>query len=231
MTSKQSLKRYEIHETIIDGGIMSLITIAAKGGWLMLVLLIISIISVAIIIERLIKIKKAAIPGEKFVQGIKAFMQNRQMEKAIRMCEQYPDNPMAMVLAKGIDAYTINVEEAEKAVTATAKSEMHKLERNLGGLASIAAIAPLIGFLGTVTGMVKVFMNIEQTGGGVDISLLAQGIWEALLTTIGGLTVGIISILFYNYLVGRIENLAREIEDYSNLILLDFRRNSDGTKS
>ena len=210
---------------------MNLITIAAKGGWLMLALLIISVIAIAIIIERLIRLKKAALPGEEFLQQIKSYMENKQYEKAIQACEKYQLNPMAVVLSKGIDAYTISIEEAEKVINTSSKSEMHKLEKNLGGLASIAAIAPLVGFLGTVTGMVKVFMNIEQTGGGVDISLLAQGIWEALLTTIGGLTVGIISILFYNYLVGSIENIARGIEDYVNQFLLEFRRKGDGTKS
>lgn len=210
---------------------MNLITIAAKGGWLMLVLLVISIISIAIIIDRFMKLKKAKLPGDQFFDEIKTSMENRQFDKAINKCEEYRDNPMASVLAKGIDAYTVSVDEAEKVIYAASKSEMHKLEKNLGGLASIAAIAPLIGFLGTVTGMVKVFMNIEATGGGVDISLLAQGIWEALLTTVGGLSVGIISILFYNYLVGSIETLARGIEDNANQFLLDFRRQSNGTKS
>ncbi len=156
---------------------MNLITIAAKGGWLMLVLLVISIISIAIIIDRFMKLKKAKLPGDQFFDEIKTSMENRQFDKAINKCEEYRDNPMASVLAKGIDAYTVSVDEAEKVIYAASKSEMHKLEKNLGGLASIAAIAPLIGFLGTVTGMVKVFMNIEATGGGVDISLLAQGIW------------------------------------------------------
>ena len=210
---------------------MTLISIAAKGGWLMLVLLVVSIIAIAIIIERILKIKKASVLNERFINDVKECVESKQTEKALRLCDSYPENPLATVLAKGIDAYSVSVEEAEKTIEATAKSEMHKLEKNLGGLATIAAIAPLIGFLGTVTGMVKVFMNIEKTGGGVDISLLAQGIWEALLTTVGGLTVGIIAILFYNYLVGKIESLAREIEDYANFFLLDIRRKKNANKS
>ncbi|MBW6516405.1 MAG: MotA/TolQ/ExbB proton channel family protein [Candidatus Cloacimonetes bacterium] len=210
---------------------MTLIQIAVKGGWLMLVLLIISIVAIAIIIERLLKINKASLPNDIFLNEVKESVESKQMEKAIKLCENYPENPLANVLAKGIDAFSVNMDEVEKVVDTTAKSEIHKLEKNLGGLATIAAVAPLIGFLGTVTGMVKVFMNIESTGGGVDISLLAQGIWEALLTTVGGLTVGIIAILFYNYLVGRLETLAREIEDYVNHFLLDFRRKKNATKS
>jgi len=210
---------------------MTLIQIAVKGGWLMLVLLIISIVAIAIIIERLLKIKKASLPNDIFLNEVKESVESKQIEKAIKLCENHPENPLANVLAKGIDAFSVSMEEVEKVVDTTAKSEMHKLEKNLGGLATIAAIAPLIGFLGTVTGMVKVFMNIESTGGGVDISLLAQGIWEALLTTVGGLTVGIIAILFYNYLVGRLETLARDIEDHVNHFLLDFRRKKNATKS
>lgn len=210
---------------------MTLISIAAKGGWLMLVLLVISVIAIAIIIERIIRLKKASVPDDRFFSGIKDCLENQQTEKAIKLCEEIPENPLTSVLAKGIDAYTISLDEAERVIETSAKSEVHKLEKNLGGLATIAAIAPLIGFLGTVTGMVKVFMNIEQTGGGVDISLLAQGIWEALLTTVGGLTVGIIAILFYNYLVSKIEDLSREIEDYTNQFLLGFRRKKDGNQA
>jgi biopolymer transport protein ExbB len=101
--------------------------------------------------------------------------------------------------------------------------EIHRLEKNLGTLATFAAVAPLIGFLGTVTGMVKVFMRLGETGGGVDISLLANGIWEALITTIGGLTVGIITILFYNYLVGKVEDLAHELEENTNEFIYNIR--------
>ncbi|MCD4796221.1 MAG: MotA/TolQ/ExbB proton channel family protein, partial [Candidatus Cloacimonetes bacterium] len=101
--------------------------------------------------------------------------------------------------------------------------EVYRLEKNLGVLATFAAVAPLIGFLGTVTGMVKVFMRIGETGGGVDISLLANGIWEALVTTIGGLTVGIISILFYNYLVGKVEDIAQELEEKTNEFIFNIR--------
>jgi biopolymer transport protein ExbB len=94
--------------------------------------------------------------------------------------------------------------------------EMHKLEKGMGWLSTFAAVAPLIGFLGTVMGMVRVFMNIQgQNQSGIDISILAGGIWEALLTTVGGLIVGIIAIIFYNDLVQHLENMAKEMQDHT----------------
>ena len=102
-----------------------------------------------------------------------------------------------------------------------------KLEKNLSIIKTMVVLCPLMGLLGTVTGMVKVFMKIGGTGGGVDISLLANGIWEALITTIGGLTVGIIMILFYNYLVGKVEDFAQQLEENSNEFIFSIRRIKD----
>ncbi len=209
---------------------MTLLSMAAKGGWLMIVLLIISIIAIAIIVERLMKMKKAVMPSDKFLQAIKSFVANKQYDKALQLCEQQADNPAAVVIGREIDAFMVSPEITEQVINSIIRHEVYKLEKNLGTLASIAAIAPLVGFLGTVTGMVKVFMNIAETGGGVDITLLASGIWEALLTTIGGLAVGIIAILFYNYLVGKIEDYTKDIESIANQLLLDFRRKKDGTQ-
>jgi len=199
-----------------------------KGGWLMLVLFVISIISVAIIIERVIKIRKATVPNDGLLKSVQGLLKENKLEEAKNICEGAPESPLATVLAKGIEAFPVGIDEAEKVMASTAKGELHKLEKNLGTLASFAAIAPLIGFLGTVTGMVKVFMNIGQMGGGVDISYLADGIWEALLTTVGGLVVGIITTLFYNYLVGKLEVYARELEENANQFLLDVRRDNNG---
>jgi biopolymer transport protein ExbB len=95
-----------------------------------------------------------------------------------------------------------------------AESEILKLEKGMGWLSTIAAIAPLIGFLGTVTGMVRVFMNIQgQSQNGIDINILAGGIWEALITTVGGLIVGIVAIVLYNDLVQHLENFAKDMQE------------------
>ncbi|MBN1326471.1 MAG: MotA/TolQ/ExbB proton channel family protein [Candidatus Cloacimonetes bacterium] len=199
-------------------------TIAAKGGILMVVLLVVSIIAITIIIERLIKFRRARLDKAEFFKELHGYIADNQIERAIQFCEEKERSPLAKIVALAIENYEVGVSKRREIIELALRKEMRKFEKNLGALSTFAAIAPLIGFLGTVTGMVKVFMKIAETGGGVDISVLATGIWEALVTTIGGLTVGIISILFYNYLVGRVENIAYEIDDITNDFLTDFRR-------
>ena len=202
----------------------NLLSIAAKGGFLMIVLLLISLVAITIIIERLIKLRKSQKIEDEFLQEIYGHLGNKNTEKAIQICEEKKDNPIANVFAKAIESLDNNITEIKEIIETSIKKEIHQFEKNLGTLATFAAIAPLIGFLGTVTGMVKVFMKISGTGGGVDITLLANGIWEALITTIGGLTVGIITILFYNYLVGKVESLAQELEENSHEFIFNIRR-------
>jgi len=205
----------------------SLLAIAAKGGFLMIILAVISILAISIIIERLLKYKRLNNNEEEFMQQVYGLVSENNLDKAIHTCEQQNNSPIARIIARAIGTahkdYLVVKEIAESAL----KKEVHILERKLGTLATFAAIAPLIGFLGTVTGMVKVFMKLGESGGGVDISLLANGIWEALVTTIGGLTVGIITIMFYNHLVGKVEEIAQDLEDNANEFILTYRRVRD----
>jgi biopolymer transport protein ExbB len=208
----------------LPGEETNLLNLAAKGGILMAVLLLISIIAVAIIIERLIKINRANKLKDEFLQGIYEDLAAERSEKAIQKCEEKKSSALASVLAKIIDNFQKQVFSEREAVELAINNQIHHLERNLGTLSTFAAIAPLIGFLGTVMGMVKVFMKIGETGGGVDISLLANGIWEALLTTIGGLTVGIITILFYNYLVSKLEVIEQNLEEEAHNFLATVKK-------
>lgn len=201
----------------------SLFSIASKGGFLMIILFIISIAALSIIIERLIKLKNSQKNEEEFLQEVYGFLGENKLEIAIRVCEDRKNSPIANIIVKAISAMERGMDETKEVIESAVNKEIHHLEKNLGTLATFAAIAPLIGFLGTVTGMVKVFMRLGETGGGVDISLLANGIWEALITTIGGLAVGIITILFYNYLVGKVEDLAHEMEENSNEFIFTVR--------
>jgi biopolymer transport protein ExbB len=206
---------------------INLFTIAVKGGFLMLVLLLISIVAIAIIINRIQVLKKSKNDDEDLVNKINQQLKVRGVEQVLGSEELQNDIPIANVIRKALEHYQGSWIEIREVIESAVKHEVHSLERYLGTLATFAAIAPLIGFLGTVTGMVKVFMKIGETGGGVDISLLAGGIWEALITTIGGLSVGIITILFYNYLVGKIENLAQQLEDETNDFIFALRRLKD----
>jgi len=201
----------------------SLFSIASKGGFLMIILFILSIAALSIIIERLIKLKRSHKNEEEFLQEIYGYLGENKLEIAIRVCEDRNSSPIANIIAKAISIMDRGMDETKEAIEFSVNKEIHNLEKNLGTLATFAAVAPLIGFLGTVTGMVKVFMKLGETGGGVDISLLAGGIWEALITTIGGLTVGIIAIIFYNYLVGKVEDIAHELEENTNEFIYNIR--------
>ncbi len=206
----------------------SIFSIASKGGFLMIILFIISIAALSIIIERLIKLKKSQKNEEEFLQEVYGFLGENKLELAIRVCEDRQSSPIANIIVKAISVMERGLDETKEVIESAVNKEIHHMEKNLGTLATFAAVAPLIGFLGTVTGMVKVFMRLGETGGGVDISLLANGIWEALITTIGGLAVGIITILFYNYLVGKVEDLAHELEENSNEFIFNIRGLKNG---
>lgn len=204
-------------------------SIARKGGWLMIVLLIISFLAIEIIIEKLIKLKKLRKNEDNFLAEVLENVKSNNPDKAINICEENSSLAMGAILAKAIDKVDIGLSGKQEIIDLSLKKEIHRMEKKLGTLATFSAIAPLIGFLGTVTGMVKVFMKLGEMGGGVDITLLATGIWEALITTIGGLSVGIICILFYNYLVGKVETMSQEIEDKANDFFLSIRRLKNGS--
>ena len=145
--------------------------------------------------------------------------------EAQKMLEEMDDTaPLSSLLNQLLQIESNDLDLINQSMEAAAAVELSKLERGLTWLSTFSAIGPLIGFLGTVIGMVRVFMNIEShSGGGVDISLLAGGIWEAMLTTIGGLVVGIITIIFYNDLVQKLEVLVQEMQDAGNQMIARFK--------
>jgi len=198
--------------------------IAAKGGFLMIVLLVISIAAVAIIIERLISLQKLSGSNRKLMDEALLTLNDNKPEKAIQICEDNSEAPISNLIIETIDNLQAPIHELETIMELEANKQGIRIQKNLGALSTFAAVAPLIGFLGTVTGMVKVFMKIGETGGGVDIALLANGIWEALITTIGGLSVGIISILFYNYLIERTEKITADLEEGLGKLMINIRR-------
>jgi len=202
----------------------NVLDIAAKGGFLMLILLIISVIAIAIIIERLISLKRLSGNNRKVMAATLENLDEGLTERAVEYCEANSSAPISGILIEAIDNLKAPWHELETILELEATKQGRRLQKNLGTLSSFAAVAPLIGFLGTVTGMVKVFMKIGETSGGVDITILANGIWEALITTIGGLTVGIICVLFYNFLIGRTETIAQELEEGVSRLLIYIRR-------
>ncbi|MCF7805376.1 MAG: MotA/TolQ/ExbB proton channel family protein [Candidatus Marinimicrobia bacterium] len=197
---------------------MSIFEILTKGGWLMIPIGLASIIAVAILVERLVSLRKIRINADAFISRVHNLLMRERVDEAIRTCEATP-GPVAAITKAGLKKHNRSREEIKDAIESAAESEVYHLERYLGVLGTIAAIAPLIGFLGTVTGMIRAFIQIQTLGGNVDASVLAGGIWEALITTAAGLSVGIPSLIFYNWLQGKVEHHVFEMQESSSNLL------------
>ncbi|OGU54720.1 MAG: biopolymer transporter [Ignavibacteria bacterium RBG_13_36_8] len=194
---------------------MNLLSVLLKGGWIMLPIFLASIIAVAIIIDRYIIIRRSRVNVPAFLIRIRGMLKRKEIKSALEYCIQ-DKSPAANIIKKGLRKYKLGHQRVIEAIESAGKQEINKLEKGLSVLATISGVAPLLGFLGTVTGMISAFMKIEDLQGAANPSDLAGGIWEALLTTAFGLAVGIIAFTFYNYLVAAINKLVLDIEVVSN---------------
>jgi biopolymer transport protein ExbB len=201
---------------------MSLFSIFLKGGSLMWVLLALSMAAVAIIIKKY----RVVLNVNKLNDSLKGQLSEAtSLQSAMSIVASFQDTcPLSSVLNKVGKILNTEYPILKDSTEAAANMAIHKLERGLGWLSTISAIAPLVGFLGTVTGMVSVFMNIQtHSANGIDVTYLSGGIWEALLTTVGGLVIGIITIIFYNDLVQHIEDNAKFLQSELDAFLLMYR--------
>ena len=189
----------------------SLIEMACKGGWLMIVLLILSIIAIYIFGKKWWMIRRAAKVDKNFMNDIRDYIHEVKIKSALTLCERY-DTPVSRLVGKGIERIGRPLGDIQTAVENTGNVEVARLERGLPALATIASGAPMIGFLGTVMGMIQAFFNMSQAGNNIDITLLSNGIYTAMVTTVGGLIVGIIAYFGYNYLSSRISDLVFQME-------------------
>ncbi len=197
---------------------MNLLSVLAKGGWLMIFIGIFSLIAAGIFIERLMVLRKAKINLNAFLIKIRQYISKQDYDHALLVCSSTP-GPISKVLEKGIRLRSQSREEIKDAIESAGRAEIYQLEKGFGALATIAGVAPLTGFLGTVTGMIQAFMRIQELGGNVNATVLAGGIWEALITTAAGLLVGILTLLAYNYLVTKVQRLVFELELSSTNLL------------
>ncbi len=197
---------------------MNLLSIVAKGDWIMVLILLCSLIAVAIIVERYMVLRKARSNTRQLMMKLKTLISRKNIDEAIDLCTESP-GVTAKVLKQGILRVHMNKEEIQDAIQNAGNEQVFNLEKNMHILATIAGVAPLIGFLGTVTGMIEAFMEIERLSGNVNATVLAGGIWEALLTTAGGLSVGIPTYIFYNILSTRIKRHVFEMETSSNELM------------
>ena len=190
----------------------SLIQMAAKGGWLMIVLAILSVIAIYIFGKKWWMIHKAQQVDKNFMRDIRDYIHEGKVKSALSLCEKY-DSPVARLVEKGIERIGRPLTDIQTAVENMGNLEIARLEKGLATLATIAGGAPMIGFLGTVLGMVQAFFNMANAGNNVDITLLSGGIYTAMITTVGGLIVGILAYFGYNYLTAQISNLMFKMEN------------------
>ena len=190
----------------------SLLGMASKGGWLMIVLAILSIVAIYVFAERLYAINHAAKVDKNFTKDITDYLQDGKKKSALALCKK-SDTPIARMLEKGIERMGRPLHDIQAAVENVGNLEVARLEKGLPVLASIAGGAPMIGFLGTVMGMVQAFFNMSRAGNNIDITLLSGGIYTAMITTVGGLIVGIIAYFCYNYLTSRVSDVVYKMEN------------------
>lgn len=190
----------------------SFIDLAVKGGPLMILLLILSIIAIYLFGKKWWMIHKAGQLNKYFMDDIRDYIHEGKIKSAVELCRKY-DSPIARLVEKGIERIGRPLSDIQTAVENVGNVEVARLEKGLPALATIAGGAPMIGFLGTVTGMIRAFFNMAQAGNNIDITLLSAGIYEAMVTTVGGLFVGIIAYFGYNYLTSQISNLVFKMEN------------------
>lgn len=204
-----SLSQTPTEETL---SILELISSGGVGGSIiMLALFILSGIAVYIFVERYITIKKAAEEDINFMNEIKDFIHDGRLEAARSLCKNTP-TPISRMIEKGVNRIGKPLNDIAAAIENTGKLELFKLEKNLATLATISGAAPMIGFLGTVIGMILAFHEMASAGGNIDVEMLAEGIYTAMVTTVAGLVVGIIAYIGYNLLVAKVEKVVFKME-------------------
>ena len=190
---------------------MGLWELFLKGGWLMWPLLILGGVTVFIFVERYMAIRKASGLDMNFMNRIRDYISDGKIRAAVDLGRK-TNTPIARMIEKGIERIGRPMGDIQTAIENVANLEVSKLENGLPFLATIAGGAPMLGFLGTVIGMVQTFMDMASAGGTVDMSLLSGGMYVAMVTTVAGLVVGIPAYFGYNYLVARIEKLVFQME-------------------
>ena len=204
-----------INSPIVEEKTLSIIDLISSGGTggtiIMSSLGILSIVAVYILFERYSAIKKASQEDENFFNSIRNFVEANDIEAAKTLCRN-TDNPIARMIEKGVNRIDKPMTDISAAIENQAKLEIYKMENNLANLATIAGAAPMIGFLGTVIGMIVAFHEMASAGGNIDVEMLSKGIYTAMVTTVAGLVVGIIAYISYNYLVSKVDKVVFQLE-------------------
>jgi biopolymer transport protein ExbB len=205
----------DMAEPITEEKTLSILELMMSGGvggqLIMLALLILSFIAVYIFVERWLTIQRAGKQDANFMNSIREHVQKGNLDAARSLCNQ-TDTPVARMLEKGVSRIGRPLNDISAAIENVGKLETYKLETNLATLATISGAAPMIGFLGTVIGMILAFHEMANAGGQVNVEMLASGIYTAMTTTVAGLVVGIMAFLGYNVLVAKVEKVVFKME-------------------
>ncbi len=197
---------------------MSLLKIFIQGGWLMIPIVLFSIVAVVLIVNKYIDLSRFTTKTNHIMYELKALIAGGKKDEAINLCTG-SRGAVPLVLKEGLLHSHLDKDGIESYMEAIGTEQVHLMEKNMSLLATIAGVAPLTGFLGTVTGMMSAFMEIERLGGNVNATVLAGGIWEALMTTATGLGVGIVAYIYYNFFTAKINHMAFEIESNSKELI------------
>jgi len=190
---------------------MNYFEMAKSGGWIMIPLLLLSVISVYIFFERYFAIKKASKLDDTFMNRIRDYIHEGKIDSALALC-QSQDTPIARMIEKGITRIGRPLNDVNTAIENVGNLEISRMEKGLSLLATVSGGAPMIGFLGTVIGMIRAFYDMANAGNNIDVSLLSSGIYTAMVTTVTGLIIGIIAYFAYNYLVTRVDNVVHNMQ-------------------
>jgi biopolymer transport protein ExbB len=201
----------QITETAPSSESINLINLTMKGGPIMIPLALLSIIAVYLTIERFLTLKKASKLEANFMANIKDLVLNGNIKGARALCER-TNSPIARMIEKGVTRIGKPLQDIDTSIHNVGNIEINKLETGMPTLATISGAAPMLGFLGTVTGMVTAFHKMSTAGANLTVSLLAGGIYEALVTTVAGLIIGIFAYIAYNQLTSMIEKIIHRME-------------------
>jgi biopolymer transport protein ExbB len=198
-------------ETVATDAHMTLLDFAMKGGWVMIPIVLLSFVAAYIFIERFYVIRKATQQDQNFMNRIKDYIHDGRIDAALALCRS-TDSPAARMIEKGINRLGRPLQDISTAIENAGRMEISKLEKSFPTLATITGAEPMLGFMGTVIGMVKSFYAMAQAGNNIEVSLLSDGIYTALITTVAGLIVGILGYFAYNTLVVKVERVVFNME-------------------
>lgn len=190
---------------------LSIWDLAIKGGPVMIPIVLLSIVAIYIFVERYIVISKASKEDANFMNNIRDFMMNGRLDSALSLCKNN-SSPIARMIEKGLQRLGKPLGDIHTAIENVGNLEVAKLEKNVSVVATVSGAAPMLGFLGTVTGMVQAFYDMSMAGNNIDIQLLSSGIYQAMVTTVAGLIVGILAYLCYNILIAKVQKVVFMLE-------------------